>query len=149
MLTLCPGSGRGSLAHTNTKILLLSTVLLYLFTGTYIGTFAWNRTLANRVVSGAMDSLFSPSYDGSGEMAAFEEAVRKQSWVAAIAFDAIVRATTLSENSVCPHLISQHQCISGDGIVWWRACIIWRNKVVYCIGLVLVTLTLGVFNFRS
>ena len=92
MLMPCLCSGRGSLAHANAKILLLSTVLLYLFAGTYLGTLVWNRTLANRVVSGAMEGLFSPSYDGRGEMAAFEEVARKQSWVAVIAFDAIVRA---------------------------------------------------------
>ena len=35
------------------------------------------------------------------------------------------------------------QCIIGDAIVWWRACVIWRNRVVYCIGPILVSLTVG------
>lgn len=55
-------------------------------------------------------------------MAAFEDAVRKQTSMAVIA---------LSVN-----------CIIGDAIVWWRVCVIWRNKAVYCIGLLLVILTL-------
>ena len=39
------------------------------------------------------------------------------------------------------------QWIIGDAIVWWRACVIWRNKVVYCLGPVFVALTLGVFRY--
>ena len=39
------------------------------------------------------------------------------------------------------------QWIIGDAIVWWRACVIWRNKVVYCLGPVFVALTLGVFGY--
>ncbi|KAM5536558.1 hypothetical protein V8D89_009835 [Ganoderma adspersum] len=79
--------------------------------GTYLGALAWNRTL-----------------DGRREMAAFEEVVRKQSWVAVIAFDAI--------------------CISGDGTVWWRACVIWRNKVVY-MSLVTLALVLVIVGYRT
>ena len=35
------------------------------------------------------------------------------------------------------------QWIIGDAIVWWRACVIWRKRVIYYIGLLLVTCTLG------
>ena len=37
------------------------------------------------------------------------------------------------------------QWIIGDAIVWWRACVIWRNEVVYWVGPLLLTLTLGKF----
>ena len=37
------------------------------------------------------------------------------------------------------------QCAVGDAIVWWRACVIWRNKVVYVIGPLLISLTVGTY----
>ena len=33
--------------------------------------------------------------------------------------------------------------------MWWRACVIWRNKIVYCVGLLLVTFTLGMLYSGS
>ena len=59
-------------------MLVLSTVVIYMSTGTYVAALIWNRVQANQLVSRAMDGLFSPSYDGPHEMAVFEDAMRKQ-----------------------------------------------------------------------
>ncbi|KAM5536546.1 hypothetical protein V8D89_009823 [Ganoderma adspersum] len=91
---------QGSLAQTRTRMLILSTVLLYMSTGTSLIALMWNRSQANDLVLGAAGGLFSPSYDGLQEMAGFKAAVWKQSWMTAI---------TLVWN-----------CIIGDAIVWWR-----------------------------
>ncbi|KAM5536550.1 hypothetical protein V8D89_009827, partial [Ganoderma adspersum] len=106
---------RGSLTHTNSRVLILTTIILYMSTVT---------SQAHYLVLGATNSGLSPSYDGHQEIAAFEDTVRKQSWMAAIALEL--------------------NCVIGDAIVWWHACIIWRNKAVYCIGPLLVILTLSV-----
>ncbi len=90
------GSQQGSFARTNTKVLILSTVVLYTSTGTYIAALVWNRSQANHLVLGATSGLSSVSYDGHQEMAAFEDTVRKQSWMAVIALVLNVRATTVS-----------------------------------------------------
>ncbi|KAM5536531.1 hypothetical protein V8D89_009808 [Ganoderma adspersum] len=92
-------------------------------TGTYVTALIWNRVQANQLVSRAMDGLFSPSYDGPHEMAVFEDAMRKQFSMAVLGLEI--------------------NWIIGDAIVWWRACVIWRNKAVYWVGPVLVTCTLG------
>ncbi|KAM5536539.1 hypothetical protein V8D89_009816, partial [Ganoderma adspersum] len=113
-----------SLTHTNVRILVFSTVLLYLSNGTYVAALIWNRTQANRLVLGAMDGLFSPSHDGAHEMGVFEDGMRKQRSMAVFAL--------------------QINWMVGDSVVWWRACVIWRNKVVYCLGPLLVTFSLGV-----
>ncbi len=98
----------GSFAHTNTKVLVLSTVLLYMTTGTYVAALLWNRWRAYRLVLGATNGGFSPLYDGYQEMAVFEDAVRKQSWMAVIALEVNVRVTPHATNIVHarPHLIS-------------------------------------------
>ena len=59
-------------------MLVLSTVAIYMSTGTYVAALIWNRVQANQLVSRAMDGLFSPSYDGPHEMAVFEDSMRKQ-----------------------------------------------------------------------
>ena len=41
-------------------------------------------------------------------------------------------------------LRSMLQFVIGDAIVWWRTCVIWQNKVVYCIGPLLVAFSVGV-----
>ena len=46
-------------------------------------------------------------------------------------------------HSLCAYPTAPPQCIIGDAIVWWRVCVIWRNKVVYYIGPILVSLTVG------
>ncbi|PIL28294.1 hypothetical protein GSI_09582 [Ganoderma sinense ZZ0214-1] len=96
-------------------------------TGIYVAALIWNRWEANHLVSGAMDGLFSPSYDGRREMAAFDGGMRKQFSMAVFGLEI--------------------NWILGDAIVWWRACVIWRTKAVYCIGPVLVACTLGLPQF--
>ncbi|KAI1789963.1 hypothetical protein LXA43DRAFT_1150839 [Ganoderma leucocontextum] len=84
----------------------------------------WNASTWNHVVVRATDSFFSPSYDGPEEIAEFQGAVRTQSWM-------------LTVSTVINFIIS-------DAIVWWRACGIWRNNVVYGMGPSLVALTLSI-----
>ncbi|KAM5532362.1 hypothetical protein V8D89_013956 [Ganoderma adspersum] len=121
-------SHRGSFSQTNFRVLLLSIVLLYLSTVMYMAALVWNWWSAYRLTSRATDDLFSPSYDGRGELVALDQATCNQSWVATIALG-----------------INVLQFIIGDAIVWWRACVIWRNRVVYCLGPLLVTVILGMF----
>ena len=72
-------------------MLVLGTLLLYLSTGTYVAALMWNRWQGHYLVLGATNRGFSPSYDGYREMAVYEEAVRKQSWIAVIALEVNVR----------------------------------------------------------
>ncbi|PIL34894.1 hypothetical protein GSI_02681 [Ganoderma sinense ZZ0214-1] len=114
---------RGSLSHTNARVLLLSTVLLYLSTGTNMAALIWNSSTWNHVAMKATDGFFSASYDGQQEITEFQDAVRKQSWM-------------MTVSTVINFIIA-------DAIVWWRACAIWQNKILNCVGPLLVTLTLS------
>ncbi|PIL28302.1 hypothetical protein GSI_09591 [Ganoderma sinense ZZ0214-1] len=78
---------QGSLTQTNTRVLILSTGLLYLSTGTYVAALMWNRSQAKNLVLGATKGLFSASYSDhwQQDIAAFEDAVWKQSWMTATA----------------------------------------------------------------
>ncbi|KAM5542712.1 hypothetical protein V8D89_003673 [Ganoderma adspersum] len=107
---------RGSIARIHGRVILFSTVLLYLSTATYMGALIWAWSSGNRLISGATDGLFSPTYDGR-DMAAFIHRVHQQSWMMTI---------TLAVN-----------ILIGDAVVWWRVCVIWQHKVVNCIGLLL------------
>ncbi|KAM5536551.1 hypothetical protein V8D89_009828 [Ganoderma adspersum] len=71
----------GHLHKMNVKVLVLSTILLYLSTSTYLAALIWNRSQANYLVLGATTDLFSPVYDGKQEISAFEDTVWKQSWM--------------------------------------------------------------------
>ena len=86
-------SRRGSLAQARVKVLVLSNILIYTSAATYVAALVWNRTQANRLVSGAMDGLFSPSYDGLHEMAVFEDGMRKQFSMAVFALEVNVSDT--------------------------------------------------------
>ncbi|KAI1783405.1 hypothetical protein LXA43DRAFT_1132551, partial [Ganoderma leucocontextum] len=114
---------RGSVAQTNVRILLLGTVLLYVSTATYMAALIWAWSNGNNLIAKAKDGLFSPSYDARDDIAAFEHAIQQQSWMLTIAAGV--------------------NLVIGDATVWWRACVIWQNKVVNCTGMLLVTLTLG------
>ena len=86
-------SRRGSLTHTNSRVLILTTIILYVSTATYVAALMWNRSQAHHLVLGATNRGLSPSYDGYQDIAAFEDAVRKQSWMAAVALEVNVCAT--------------------------------------------------------
>ncbi|PIL30644.1 hypothetical protein GSI_07346 [Ganoderma sinense ZZ0214-1] len=109
---------RGSAAPTNAKILILGTVVLYVSTAIYMAAFIWAWSNAHRLVSRANQGLFSPTYDGRGDLAAFNHALRQQSWMMTVA---------LGVNFVI-----------GDATVWWRVCVIWQHKSVNCVGLLLI-----------
>ncbi|PIL36321.1 hypothetical protein GSI_00009 [Ganoderma sinense ZZ0214-1] len=119
---------QGSLARTNARVLLLSTILLYLSTATYMAALIWNQSSSDRLVTRATNGLFSPSYDGRGDVAVFQDVVSRQSWMLTV--------------------VTIINFIIGDAIVWWRACVIWQHKAVYCIGplLIIVTLVLAVVS---
>lgn len=36
-----------------------------------------------------------------------------------------------------------YQVLIGDSIVWWRVCVVWKNRIVYCLGPLLIALTIG------
>ncbi|KAM5536549.1 hypothetical protein V8D89_009826 [Ganoderma adspersum] len=71
-------------------------------TGTYVAALVWNRSQVNRLVPGVTNQLLSTSYDSDGfpEITAYEDVVRKQSWMAVISV--------------------MLNCLIGDAIVWWR-----------------------------
>ena len=95
------GSRQGSLRQTRTRMLILSTVLLYMSTGTSLIALMWNRSQANNLVLGAASGLFSPSYDGLQGMVAFKAAVWKQSWMTAITLVWNVRHVTSASTDSC------------------------------------------------
>ena len=121
-------------------MLLLSTVLLYMSTGTYTAALIWNSSAWNHVVVKATDSFFSQSFDGPREIARFQDLVRRQSWMLTVSTVINVSISQSMRKARLSHLTPKF--IVGDAIVWWRACAIWQNNVVYCIGPLLVTLTL-------
>ena len=104
-----------SLTHTNVRILVFSTVLLYLSNGAYVAALIWNRTQANRLVLGAMDGLFSPAYDGAHEMGAFEDGMRKQCSMAVFALQINVRSIPRNRTNSLSHLVS-------TAVDDWRLC---------------------------
>ena len=104
------GSREGSRARTNTRVLVLSTILLYASTGTYIAALVWNRSQANRLVVGATDGLYSASYDGRRDTAAFEDALWGQSWMAVIALESSVRRGLTIASRILALISSRRYC---------------------------------------
>ena len=123
--------------------MLFSTVLLYLSTSVYMGALIWAWSSGNRLISGATDGLFSPTYDGR-DIAAFIHSIHQQSWMMTITLAVNVGTwlTFLDINGVLISIYSL-QILIGDAVVWWRASVIWQHKIVNCIGLLLLTFTLG------
>ena len=37
----------------------------------------------------------------------------------------------------------------GDSIVWWRVCAVWQNRVVNCVGPILIVLATGTSKSRA
>lgn len=87
-------SSQGSVAPTNGagRILLLSTILLYVSTATYMAALIWAWSEGSHLISKAADGLFSSTYSGQDEVAAFEHALHKQSWMMTIALAVNVSA---------------------------------------------------------
>ncbi|PIL36459.1 hypothetical protein GSI_00148 [Ganoderma sinense ZZ0214-1] len=102
------------------RILLPSTLLLYISTTLYMAAEIWHISSIDTYVSGASLGLFSASYGQDG-YDAFARDVEKQSWMLTVALGINV--------------------LLGDVIVWWRACVVWRNRLVYCLGAVLLSVT--------
>ncbi|KAM5540700.1 hypothetical protein V8D89_005731 [Ganoderma adspersum] len=105
---------------TALRILLPSTLLLYISTTLYMAAEIWHVSSIDAYVSGASRGLFSASYGPDG-YDAFERDVGKQSWMLTVALGINV--------------------LLGDAIVWWRACVVWRHRLVYCLGGVLLSVT--------
>ncbi|KAM5537709.1 hypothetical protein V8D89_008622 [Ganoderma adspersum] len=106
---------------------LLSTLLLYISTATYMAALVWNQSSSTRWAARAADGLFefspSGSYDAREEVAAFQDVVFRQSWMVTIA--------TVINFAI------------RDAIVWWRACVIWQHKAAYAVGSLLIAVTLA------
>ncbi|TBU33820.1 hypothetical protein BD309DRAFT_55444 [Dichomitus squalens] len=107
------------LAHTAVRILLPSTLLLYGSTALYMAGLASYVVSVNRLVTKAQRNLFSDSFSDA-DISAFQDDILKQSWMmtAALGMNILI----------------------GDSIVWWRACVLWKNRVVYCVGPLLIML---------
>ncbi|KAM5538005.1 hypothetical protein V8D89_008202 [Ganoderma adspersum] len=113
--------GSAAASVTSIRILLLSTLLLYVSTATYMATILWVWSMSR-----AADGLLSTSYNGRNDLATYERALQQQSWILTI--------------------VMSLNFIIGDAVVWWRACVVWQHKVVSWAGPLLVTLTTGVFS---
>ncbi|KAM5542766.1 hypothetical protein V8D89_003727 [Ganoderma adspersum] len=113
---------RKGLSHTFVRILLSSTLLLHGSVALYMAALASHVVSVDRLVAQARAGLLSETFTAA-EVKAFESDVLKQSWMMTIAFMINV-------------LIS-------DSIVWWRVCAVWRNRVVYCMGPLLIALTIA------
>ncbi|TBU43696.1 hypothetical protein BD309DRAFT_863762 [Dichomitus squalens] len=83
----------------------------------------WSWTSVQRIIREANNGLYSDSYNGHDSLAALKAAAYRQSWMVTV---------PLGVNIVI-----------GDAIVWWRAAVIWQNRVVYWVGPILVTMTLA------
>ena len=115
-------SRQGSVRQTRTKMLILSTILLYLSTGTSLIALMWNRSQANNLVLGAASGLFSPSYDGLQEMEAFKAAVWKQSWMTAITLVWNVRRVTSASTTRCVLIPPLRHSASLETQLYGGAC---------------------------
>ncbi|KAI1792562.1 hypothetical protein LXA43DRAFT_887340 [Ganoderma leucocontextum] len=105
---------------TAMRVLLPSTLLLYLSTALYMAAEIWHISSIDAYVSGANHGLFAASYGQEGHHI-FERDVEKQSWMLTVALGINV--------------------LLGDAIVWWRACVVWRHRFVYCLGVILLSVT--------
>ena len=104
----------------------------------------WSWSDRNRLISEAADSLSTASYDGRDAIAAFEHALHKQSSLITLALGGNVSGLHCTTRS--SYLNQFPQIVIGDAIVWWRACVIWQQKLVNCVGLLLLTLTTSMFQ---
>ncbi|TBU34327.1 hypothetical protein BD311DRAFT_747542 [Dichomitus squalens] len=114
-------AGNG-LRRTSVRVLLLSTLLLYMSTTLWIATKGWYITSVGRAVSSARGGLYSDA-DIGGDVAVLSRKVSTQSLIMTMALGLNV--------------------VLGDSIVWWRACAVWRNRLVYYGGALLIALTVG------
>ncbi|TBU22575.1 hypothetical protein BD311DRAFT_869325 [Dichomitus squalens] len=83
------------------------------------------------IMSQATTGITSSTYDADSSTASLERVVGIQSWMMTIAAGTNI--------------------IIGDAVVWWRACVVWSNKIVYFMGPPLLALTLvcGVINVHN
>ncbi|TBU54539.1 hypothetical protein BD310DRAFT_68942 [Dichomitus squalens] len=134
-------SRKRALARTAGIVLLSSTLLLYTSTTIYMAALAWNATSFSSAVTGAADNLFSVTYDGRESILALSEAADKQSRMLTAALSVNVsRVATVRCAWSAEHCAVQ--VMIGDAVVWWRACFIWQNRLINCLGPLLLTLTL-------
>ena len=100
----------------------------------------WNGESTSKTVYDGIHSFYS-SYDVQDHIAVLESSVRAQSWMLTVA-NANCVSIALAYIHTVPDSIRYQVCI-GDALLWWRACGIWRSRVVYCIGFSLMILTFG------
>ncbi|TBU55963.1 hypothetical protein BD310DRAFT_932602 [Dichomitus squalens] len=122
---------QGLLARRSVLLLFLSTLLLYSSTSVYMSVLVWNRLSVSQIMSQATTGITSSTYDADSSTASLERVVGIQSWMMTIAAGTNI--------------------IIGDAVVWWRACVVWSNKIVYFMGPPLLALTLvcGVINVHN
>ncbi|TBU41813.1 hypothetical protein BD309DRAFT_992123 [Dichomitus squalens] len=125
------GIRQGLLARRSVLLLFLSTLLLYSSTSVYMSVLVWNRLSVSQIMSQATTGITSSTYDADSSTASLERVVGIQSWMMTIAAGTNI--------------------IIGDAVVWWRACVVWSNKIVYFMGPPLLALTLvcGVINVHN
>ncbi|TBU25785.1 hypothetical protein BD311DRAFT_763857 [Dichomitus squalens] len=113
---------QGLSSRYSVSLLLLSTLILYTSTTVYMCTLVWSRLGVGHLISEVTNGVVSATYDPSHSIASLERNVKVQSWM--------MTAT------------GGLNILIGDGVVWWRACVVWRNRIVYIVGPLLLTLTL-------
>ncbi|KAI1795529.1 hypothetical protein LXA43DRAFT_724729 [Ganoderma leucocontextum] len=113
---------RNGLRQTSVRVLLPSTLLLYASTGLWMAAKGWYIGSVGKAVSAAQRGMFSGAFTSTDV-----DALSSQ-----VSTHAMIMTMTLGLN-----------VILGDSIVWWRACAVWRSRLVCHIGVLLVALTFG------
>ena len=120
-------------------LMIASTLLLYVSTVTYCAG-VLHMTVENyRVAEEAANMLFSASSitPSDGGLSPLTSA-----WIATMSVTINVRSVLIPLEVTC----SEHcqlQVLIGDAIVWWRACVLWRNRVISFIGPAVLAIGLG------
>ena len=107
----------------------------------YMSSLIWNWISTRRLVWEARNGLFSQAYDPYENVAAFQQEVQVQSILVTVALG--INVSICNHHRGCRDVSNCPQVAVGDAIVWWRACVIWRSKIIYCIGPIIITITLS------
>lgn len=132
---------RKGLDHTPVKIFLPSTLLLYASTTLYMASLAGHVSIIHRLVSQAHVGLFSDAYTYTA-VEAYERDVLKQSWMMTVAL-AINVCLFLHPSLLAGMIKTSTQYARYPAPDRRQHCAVWRARAVYCLGPLLIALTLG------
>ncbi|KAI1786947.1 hypothetical protein LXA43DRAFT_1168263, partial [Ganoderma leucocontextum] len=114
-----------SLRRASAMVLAASTLLLYASTATYCGGIMRMTVANNRVIESAADALLLASAESTPNASRLDSGTSPltAAWLATISLTVNV--------------------LIGDAIVWWRACVLWRNQLMCWLGPLLLAAALA------